>query len=88
MLFKKAVYNGLNLDRSSYPKVFCEKVFLKFSQNLQENTCPRVSFLMKLQASACNFIKKDTLAQVLPYKFCEVFKNTASYRTTPVTASI
>ena len=29
MLFKKAVYDGLNLDRSSYPKVFCEKGVLK-----------------------------------------------------------
>ena len=27
-----------------------EKVFLEISQNLQENTCARVSFLIKLQA--------------------------------------
>ena len=27
-----------------------KKVFLEFSQNLQENTCARVSFLIKLQA--------------------------------------
>ena len=27
-----------------------EKVFLKISQNLQENNCARVSFLIKLQA--------------------------------------
>ena len=26
-----------------------KKVFLKFSQNAQENTCARVSFLIKLQ---------------------------------------
>ena len=31
--------------------MFCEKVFLKIQQNLQENTCARVSFLIKLQAS-------------------------------------
>ena len=36
-------------------------MFLKTSQNSQENTCARVSFLIKLQASACNFIKKVTL---------------------------
>ena len=41
-----------------------KKVFLKISQNSQENTCARVSFLTKLQASVCNFIKKETLAQV------------------------
>ena len=51
-------------------------VFLKISQNLQDNTCVRASFLVKLQASACNFTKKETLAQVLSCKFCEFFKNT------------
>ena len=35
-----------------------KKVFLKISQNSQENTCVRVSFLIKLQALACNYIKK------------------------------
>ena len=29
-----------------------EKVFVELSQNLQESTCPRASFLIKLQASA------------------------------------
>ena len=42
-----------------------KKVFLKISQNSQENTCARVSFLIKLQA----FIKKETLAQVFSCKF-------------------
>ena len=39
-------------------EVFCKKmVFLTISQNLQENICARVSFLMKLQAEAfsCEF---------------------------------
>ena len=30
--------------------VLREKVFLEISQNSQENTCARVSFLIKLQA--------------------------------------
>ena len=30
--------------KSSHPEVFCKKVFLKNSQNLQENTCAGVSF--------------------------------------------
>ena len=38
--------------------VLWRKVFLKNSQNSQENTCARVSFLMKLQLEASNFIKK------------------------------
>ena len=56
-------------SRSSRPVVFCEKVFLRISQNSQENTCARASFLIKLQ-SACNFIKKETLVQVFSCEFC------------------
>ena len=48
----------------------------KNSQNSQENTCARASFLIKLQSETCNFIKKRTLAQVLSCEFCEIFKNT------------
>ena len=32
-----------------------KKVFLEISKNLQENTCVRVSFLIKLQASGLKF---------------------------------
>ena len=39
--------------------VLCKKVFLEISQNSQENTCARVSFLIKLQA--LGLIKKETL---------------------------
>ena len=39
-------------DKNSHPYVFCENLFLKISQNSQENTCARVSFLIKLLASA------------------------------------
>ena len=44
-------------------------MFLKISQNLQENTCTRVSLLIN------KFIKKETLAKVLSCEFCEMFKN-------------
>ena len=50
-----------------------------------ENTCARVSFLVKLQV--CNFVKKETLAQVFPCEFCEISKSTFSYRTPLVAAS-
>ena len=53
-----------------------KKVFLEISQNSQENTCARVSFLIKLKTSACNFIKKETLAQVFSCEFCEISNNT------------
>ena len=35
--------------RSSHRRCFIKKVLLKISQNSQENTCARVSFLMNLQ---------------------------------------
>ena len=68
--------------------VLCKKVFLEISQNSQENTCARVSFLIKLQAQACNFIKKETLAQVFSCEFCEVSKNTFFTEHVWATASV
>ena len=64
-----------------------KKLFLKVSRNLQENTGARASFLIKLQPEASNFINKETVAQVFSSEFCEIFKNTFSYRTILVAAS-
>ena len=55
-----------------------KKVFLEISRNSQENTYARV----------CNFIKKETLAQVFSCEFCEISKNTFFYRTPLVAASV
>ena len=55
-------------------RVSVKKVlFLKISENSQESTCARVSFLIKLLASAYNFILKKTLAQVLSCEFRKIF---------------
>ena len=51
-----------------------KKVFLKILQNSQEITSARVSFFINLQASACNFMKKETRAQVFFCEFCEFLK--------------
>ena len=64
-----------------------KKLFLEISQNSHVNTCARASFSLKVQAGACNFIKKETLAHVFSYEFCEISKNTFSYRTPPMAAS-
>ena len=48
-----------SFSEASTGSVLWEKVLLEISQNSQENTCARVSFIIKLQA---NFIKKETLA--------------------------
>ena len=42
-------------------------MFLEISQNSQESTCAKFSFLIK-------FIKKETLAQVFSCEFCEISK--------------
>ena len=41
----------VKLDRSRHWRCSVEKVFLETLQNLQQSTCSRVSFLIKLQAS-------------------------------------
>ena len=54
-----------------------KKGVLEISQNSQEKICTRVIFLNKVAGlQACNFIKKEALAQVLSYEFFEIFKNT------------
>ena len=62
----------IRLFRRSRPDVLCKKGILR-----------NFAKLTGKQASACNFIKKETLTQV----FCEISKNTFSYRTPPVAAS-
>ena len=65
-----------------------KKVFVKISQNSQEDTCARVSFLIKSEASACNFVKNEAQAQVFFCKFYEIFKNTFFIEHLRVTASV
>ena len=50
------------LSRSSRAEVFLKTVFLKISQNSQENTCTGVSFL----SAASNFVNEETPAQRFP----------------------
>ena len=64
---RNVIYNfvSIYLGRSSRPEVFCKKGVLRNIAKLTENTCARVSFLIKLQASA----KKQTLVQVFSENF-------------------
>ena len=64
-----------------------KKVFLKISQNSQENTCARVSCSINCRPQAYNFVKKETLGQVFSCEFCEISKNTFFHRTLLVAAS-
>ena len=54
--------------------MFCKKMC--FSQTSQENTCVRVSYSIKFQAQAYNFIKKETLRQTFFCEFYEISWNT------------
>ena len=45
-------------------------------KNSQKNTCTTVSFLIKLQTSACKFIKKETLTLMFFCEYCEIIKIT------------
>ena len=57
-----------------------KKVLLKISENSQENTCPRASFLLSCRPQTSNFIKKEALAQIFYCEFSEIFETL--YRTT------
>ena len=66
------------IQKQSSRSVLKKKVFVEISQNSQENTCVRVSFLIKLQA--CILIEIETLAQVFSNELCKI-SEFFSYRT-------
>ena len=55
--------------RSSDRRCSVKKVFLEISQNSQENTCARVSFLIKLQARPSTLLKKRLWHRCFPVNF-------------------
>ena len=48
---------------------------LQISKNSLENTCARVSFLIKLQALGLQ-LYYEAVKQVFSYKFCKIFEST------------
>ena len=67
--------------------MFCRKGALRNFAKFTGEHLYQSLFLIKLQASDCNSIEKETLAQVFSCEFCEIFKNNFSYRTSHVAAS-
>ena len=51
-----------------------KRILKKLARLTGKNLC-LVSFLIKIQPEACNFIKKETLTKVFSCKFCEILKN-------------
>ena len=84
LLWKRTVHWGIeyfkiSLERSNRPNVFCKKGVLRNFVKLKENTCARVSFLIKLQSLACNYLKRKTLTQVFSCELCEISKNSGCH---------
>ena len=68
--------------------MFCIKSVLRnFSKFTGKHLCPRL-FFNKVADLVCNFIKKESVAQVLSCEFCEISKNTFFYRAHSVVASV
>ena len=81
---------GRKSTRSSHPEAFCKKRCSYKFHKIDKKTSARVSCFNKtagIRPQACNFIEKDTLTHVFSCEFCEICKNTFSYRTPPLAAS-
>ena len=52
-------------------EVFCKKVFLEISQKSRENTCTRVSFVIKLEASGLQLYLKGDWHRYFPVNFAK-----------------
>ena len=81
--FQSLLAHRLIFIRGNHRRCSIKKVSLEISQNSQENTCARESFLM-----ACNFIKKDSLGQLFSCGFCQISKNTFFIEHLRTTASV
>ena len=64
-----------------------KKVFLEISQKFAGKHLCQSLYFNKVADLAGNFIKIETLVQVFSCEFCEICKNTFSYRLPPVAAS-
>ena len=88
MEIKELVYSNIlsSVLRSSHRRCSVKKGVLRnFTKLTGKHLCQSL-FFNKVVGQACNFIKKETLAQVFSCKFCEICKNTFSYRTALVAA--
>ena len=67
--------SNINIEAVAW-RCSVKKVLLVISQNSRKTPVPESLF------------KKETLAQVFSCEFCEISRNTFSYRTTPVAVSV
>ena len=62
--------------KRSHRRRSIKNMFLKTSENSQQNTCVGVFFKESFRSESCNFTEKETPSQVCSCEFCETFKNT------------
>ena len=86
-MFKRNEKLNSSSYRSSHLRCSIAKGVLKNFTKFTGNACFGVSLLIKLQAQACNFIKKETPTQVFSCEICGIFENTFFYRTPSVAVS-
>ena len=87
------IISAERFDYSFFYLLRIEAVFYKngvlrnFAKFTGKHLCQSF-FSNKVAGQACNFIKKETFAQVFSRELCKSFKNTFSCRTPPVAASL
>ena len=81
LLFEPIVSVGLRYSNLTFA--------LQTFSNLEVFTlgCSAKKSLFLIKLLACNFIEKESLAQLFPCEFCEISNNNFPYRTPPVAAS-
>ena len=85
---RQKVYTRLGMFyRSSRPDIFCRKDVLRKFEKFTGKHLYQSLYFNKGAGQACNFINIEILAQVFSCEFCEISKNTFSYRTPLVAAS-
>ena len=74
MFFSHYITQG---EKSSHQKCSIKKGVLRsFAKFTEKHLCQSLFFDKVTGGGGCNFIKKETLAQVFSREFCEISKNT------------
>ena len=67
--------------------VYKKSVLRNFAKFIGKHLCQSL-FFNKVEGSACNAVKKESLVRGFSCEFCKISKNTFSHRTLPVAVSL
>ena len=87
LIFIKSQWLFLNYTKADSRRYFAKKVFLKISQNSQENTCGQCLLVHKVQGLTSATLFKKKLWQSCVSVIFGKFLRTRFYRTPPLAAS-